>query len=54
MMFAPLPPSSSATRLTLAAATAAMRCPARVEPVNEIMSMSGWAEIASPTVAPVP
>ncbi len=51
---APLPPSSRATRLTVPAATAPMRRPARVEPVKEIMSMPGWAEIASPTTSPVP
>ena len=47
-----LPPSSSATRLTVCDATSLTRLPARVDPVNEIMSMPGWAAIASPTVGP--
>ena len=49
-----LPPSSSATGLTPAAASSDTRRPARVEPVNEIMSVSGWETIASPTTGPVP
>src|SRR4051795_7257789 len=49
-----LPPSSSATRLTLEDATSLTRLPARVEPVNEIMSTSGCAAIASPTTGPYP
>src|SRR3954469_6652137 len=49
-----LPPSSSATRLTLEAATSLTRLPARVEPVNEIMSTSGCAAIASPPTGPRP
>ena len=51
---ADLPPNSSATRLTVAAATSATRLPARVEPVNETMSTSGWAAMASPTTGPKP
>jgi hypothetical protein len=35
MMLADLPPSSWATRLTVAAAAWATRIPARVEPVND-------------------
>ena len=31
-----------------------MRFPARVDPVNEIMSTSGWRTSASPTVSPKP
>ncbi len=54
MMFADLPPSSCDTRLTVSAAALATCTPARVEPVNETMSMSGWREIASPTVGPSP
>ena len=54
MTFGDLPPSSSATRFTVSAATAATRLPARVEPVNEIMSTSGCETSASPTSAPVP
>src|SRR5690606_14530367 len=38
---ADLPPSSSATRLTVCAAAAAAALPARVEPVNDTMSTSG-------------
>ena len=49
-----LPPSSSDTFLTVSAATAMTRLPAAVEPVNETMSTSGWAAIASPTTGPSP
>jgi hypothetical protein len=49
-----LPPSSSATRFTDCAASSEMRLPARVEPVNEIMSTSGCLTSASPTAGPVP
>ena len=41
MMFGDLPPSSWLTRLTVLAARLATSMPARVEPVNEIMSMPG-------------
>ena len=51
---ADLPPSSSATRLTVSAATWVTRLPARVEPVNDTMSTSGWAAMASPTTGPTP
>ena len=54
MMLADLPPSSWWTLVTLAAATSATRVPARVEPVNDTMSTSGWAAIASPTTGPTP
>ena len=40
-MFGDLPPSSWLTRLTVGAARWATSMPARVEPVNEIMSMPG-------------
>ena len=30
------------------------RLPARVEPVNDTMSTSGWAAMASPTTGPAP
>ena len=40
-MLADLPPSSCATRLTVSAAALATAMPARVEPVNDIMSMPG-------------
>ena len=49
-----LPPNSSATRFTVAEATSLTRLPARVDPVNETMSMSGCAAMASPTVGPSP
>ena len=53
-MLADLPPSSCATRLTVSAAALATAMPARVEPVNDIMSMPGCADSASPTVGPSP
>ena len=40
-MLADLPPSSCATRFTVGAAACATSTPARVEPVNDIMSTSG-------------
>ncbi len=40
--------------MTVAAATSDTRLPARVDPVNETMSMSGWAAMASPTTGPGP
>ena len=48
-MLADLPPSSCATRLTVSAEALATAMPARVEPVNDIMSMPGCGDIASPT-----
>src|SRR5262249_56903336 len=54
MMLADLPPSSCVTRLTLAAAAIATATPARVDPVNDIMSTPGCEEMASPTVGPSP
>src|SRR5262245_65758489 len=53
-MLADFPPSSCTTRLTVVAAPLATNIPARVEPVKETMSISGWFEIASPTVGPSP
>ena len=53
-MFADLPPSSCVTRFTVGAAARATSMPARVEPVNETMSISGCAEMAAPTVGPSP
>ena len=41
-MLADLPPSSRQTRLTVRAAASPTLIPAAVEPVNEIMSTSGW------------
>ena len=52
--FGDFPPSSSVTGLTLCAASSETRRPARVEPVNETMSVSGCDTIASPTTGPVP
>src|SRR5208337_4067222 len=54
MMFGDLPPSSCATRLTVSAAALATLTPARVEPVNDTMSASGWAAMTCPTAGPVP
>ena len=54
MTLADLPPSSRATRFTVPAAIAAIRLPARVDPVNEIMSTSGWDTSASPMSGPLP
>ena len=54
MMFGDLPPSSWLTRLTVGAARLATSTPARVEPVNEIMSMSGCSLMAAPTSGPRP
>ena len=53
-MLADLPPNSCATRLTVCAALRATSMPARVEPVNETMSMSGCEARAVPTVGPSP
>ena len=54
MMFADLPPSSSATGLRLRPAVAAMARPVAVPPVKPIMSMPGWLMRASPVTAPRP
>src|SRR5580700_10298907 len=54
MMLADLPPSSWAMRLTVGAATLATSMPARVDPVNDSMSMSGWADMQAPTLMPSP
>ena len=54
MILADLPPSSWATRLTVGAAFCATATPARVEPVNETIVMSGCAESAEPTPGPSP
>ena len=53
-MFGLLPPSSWATRLTVGAALRATSMPARVDPVNDTMSMSGWLASATPTPGPSP
>ena len=52
--FGDLPPSSSATGLTVAAASSETRLPALVEPVKETMSTPGWPATASPATGPVP
>ena len=54
MMFGDLPPSSSDTFLTVSAAALSTRMPARVEPVNDTMSMPGCADNDAPTVGPSP
>ena len=54
MTLADLPPSSCVTRFTVSAAAFATRMPARVEPVNDTMSISGCAAIAAPTFGPSP
>ncbi len=53
-MFGDLPPSSWCTRFKVGAAARATSTPARVEPVIETMSMSGWAAMAAPTTGPSP
>ena len=53
-ILADLPPSSWCTRLTVGAALRATSTPARVDPVNDTRSTSGWLEIAAPTVGPSP
>src|SRR5882757_1321489 len=52
MIFADLPPSSSATRLMFAEAAAATNAPTGVEPVNETTSRPGCLASASPTSSP--
>src|SRR5665213_1936997 len=54
MTFGDLPPSSWLTRLTVGAARLATSMPARVEPVNEIMSIFGCSLMAAPTSGPRP
>src|SRR5208337_5557271 len=54
MTLADLPPSSWVTRFTVGAARRATSMPARVEPVNEIMSRPECALIAAPTSGPRP
>src|SRR3954462_5876982 len=52
MIAADLPPSSSVQRLSRSPHNAAIRLPATVEPVNEILSTSGWVTMCSPTSRP--
>ena len=51
---APLPPNSKLTLLKSLAAFCEINAPALVEPVKEIMSMSGCLVNASPVVEPSP
>jgi hypothetical protein len=53
-MFGLFPPNSWLTRFTVAAALRATSTPARVDPVNDTMSMSGWLDSAAPTPGPSP
>ena len=54
MILADLPPSSCATRLTVSAELLATAIPARVDPVNDIISISACCDMASPTLGPSP
>ena len=49
-----LPPSSRVSFLMLPAAILCTCRPTSVEPVNEILSISGLSQISAPTVAPPP
>jgi hypothetical protein len=53
MMFGDLPPSSSVKRLSARPAFEPISRPTSVEPVNAILSTSGWSTSAAP-VAPSP
>ena len=53
MMLGDLPPSSSVTRLSARPALAPISRPTAVEPVNAILSTSGWSTSAAP-VSPSP
>ncbi len=48
------PPSSSVTRFMVSTAPRAIALPTAVEPVNEILAMSGWRVISAPTASPRP
>ncbi len=52
MISGDLPPSSSVRRLRLPAAALTISRPTSVDPVNEILSTSGWAVSAAPVVSP--
>src|SRR5262245_35784753 len=54
MMLGDLPPSSCDTRFTVGAAFCTTSMPARVEPVNDTMSMPGCVLMAAPTSGPNP
>jgi hypothetical protein len=49
-----LPPSSSVTRFIVSTAPRAIALPTAVDPVNEILAMSGWRVISAPTTSPRP
>ena len=53
-MLADLPPSSSVTRLMESAASAPIRRPTSVDPVNATFATSGCWTSRSPTVRPAP
>ncbi len=53
-MFADLPPSSSVTRLIVAAADAAIEAPTSVDPVKAILPTSGCSTSRCPQVRPGP
>ena len=54
IMLGDLPPSSWLTLFTVFADAVATAIPPRVEPVNDIISISLWFDIASPTTGPYP
>jgi hypothetical protein len=54
MIIGSLPPSSSVTRFVPRAASAMMRSPVGVEPVNATLRVSGCVTSASPASGPVP
>src|SRR6266699_3098742 len=54
MMLGLLPPSSMVTRLFVSAAIFMTCRPTSVDPVNEILSTSGWRTSAAPAVEPPP
>ena len=54
MILAPLPPNSNVTRFRLSAAALEIAVPARVEPVKDTISTSGWFDSWVPTPAPSP
>src|ERR1700684_2225528 len=54
MIAGDLPPSSSDTFFKLPAAAWTISLPTSVDPVNAILSTSGWAASAAPAVSPKP
>src|SRR5438128_11378738 len=54
MMLGLLPPSSSVTRFTVAAASRMIHWPTSVDPVNAILSTPGCRTSAAPATAPGP